>query len=479
MDLEKIISKIQPFLIPSLLSLGALFICLGNPLHPLATNQPQTDQSAFLLLGQSMHRGIMPYRDLFDHKGPLLYVINWLGLFAGFTGVWLIELAGMLVSVFFCYKTARRFFDEAASFVGTAATFAALPSWYGTGSLCESYALPFSFVSLYCLSGYFVQDYELKRRQVFISGACMGGVLMLRANMIGLWIGLCAAIFIHSLSLKKFRLLPRYVLFFGGGLVVSIAPFMVWMAAARMLDGFYRCYIQFNFTYIEVPPIQILRVIAYAIYSYPVIPLVTAIMLYLFLIRDRLSGSQHLLNLTNIAAFGVTVYLSALSGRSYEHYFMVFLPCLVVPLAWMAEAMASHLKIKPAIALILIGIMLNRSVVTGVNSIRDTMNTDEIGNELASFIKSHTAPDEPILMVGNYCRLYFMSERSPVGYYVNIPAHSSIDASYLEEFAAQKPRVIASYAERFLPKIIGEYIKAHYTPILEYRDYVIWELNDA
>ncbi len=35
-----------------------------------------TDSSAFLYIGSQMSVGKVPYLDLFDHKGPLLYVIN-------------------------------------------------------------------------------------------------------------------------------------------------------------------------------------------------------------------------------------------------------------------------------------------------------------------------------------------------------------------------------------------------------------------
>jgi hypothetical protein len=214
------ISRVKPYFYPALFGVMALLICLCSPLHPFAKSSPSTDSSAYLFIGKSMARGIMPYTGLFDNKGPLLYVINWLGMLIGFTGVWLIGLVFMFLSIWFCYKTARRFFGKSASFLSTVITFIALLSWYGGGNYTESYALLFLFAALYCLTGYFVQNFELHRAQVFISGACIGGVLMLRPNMIGLWIGMCAVIFIHSLIIRRLKNIPGYILFFIAGIII-------------------------------------------------------------------------------------------------------------------------------------------------------------------------------------------------------------------------------------------------------------------
>ena len=96
--------------------LGALFICAAIALLsslqlctvPFFKGATETDASVFLYIGRRMHEGFMPYRDIFDHKGPILYLINWLGLFlhtdwAPYLGVWLLELLNLFAFAYGAY----------------------------------------------------------------------------------------------------------------------------------------------------------------------------------------------------------------------------------------------------------------------------------------------------------------------------------------------------------------------------------------
>jgi hypothetical protein len=474
------IAKIKPYSYQVLLGIGALLICLCSPLHPLAKNTHRSDSSVFLLIGELMQQGIMPYRDIFDHKGPLLYVINWLGMLVGYTGVWLIEFAGMLISVMLCHETARRFFSEKASFLSTVATFITLIPWYGGGNYAESYALPFLFGALYCLTGYFTQDYELSRKQVFISGACMGGILMLKPNMIGVWVGMCAVIFGHSIVIKKFKLLSRYVVFFIAGIIIVIMPFVVWMWTEGMLDSFYRCYIQFNFDYIDVPLINIIRSM-YGVFQYPLMPITLAVLLVLFLQKWNPGSCMGVLNLSVMLMFAVTIVLATLNGGSSKHYLMVLLPCLIIPTAWLVEAILNHFNPSPVLMLVLTAIILNQSIGAGAGRIADTMRLDDTGVALATFVKNHTNPDETILYIGHHVRLYLMSERLPAGYYMYLsPPMLDIPAvieNYTDELVLRKPRIIV-YGDYYLPDEISDYINENYTVIYEYDVHKVCEINE-
>ena len=56
-------------------AVGTLFhLYPGNHLHPTG------DSAAFVFIGKQMLKGKVPYLDYFDHKGPLLYLIEYAGL---------------------------------------------------------------------------------------------------------------------------------------------------------------------------------------------------------------------------------------------------------------------------------------------------------------------------------------------------------------------------------------------------------------
>ena len=66
----------QAGLVLLFLFLPASLLYYGNPLDHL----PGTDNGVFLYGGQQLLAGKTPYLDFWDHKGPLIYFINAIGL---------------------------------------------------------------------------------------------------------------------------------------------------------------------------------------------------------------------------------------------------------------------------------------------------------------------------------------------------------------------------------------------------------------
>ena len=55
--------------------------------------QAATDSDVFFVIGRALRSGLIPYRDMFDHKGPLIYFIDAVGDFLwGFRGIGIIEI---------------------------------------------------------------------------------------------------------------------------------------------------------------------------------------------------------------------------------------------------------------------------------------------------------------------------------------------------------------------------------------------------
>ena len=88
LDNKKVILTI--LLIVSILT---LLICSKNsPLYPY---NDWVDGNAFFTMGKGMFNGKVPYKDLFEQKGPLLYLIYVIGYLIShdtFLGVYLLEV---------------------------------------------------------------------------------------------------------------------------------------------------------------------------------------------------------------------------------------------------------------------------------------------------------------------------------------------------------------------------------------------------
>ena len=67
-----------------------------------------------------MDKGYMPYLHTFDHKGPYLYILNWIGMqISYYKGVWLIEFINLFITICAFYKIARLKCNKGSSIIIT------------------------------------------------------------------------------------------------------------------------------------------------------------------------------------------------------------------------------------------------------------------------------------------------------------------------------------------------------------------------
>ena len=88
-----------------------------------------TDACVYLRCAEWMQDGLTMYRDMFDHKGPLVYMIYAPVSYLGPMGVWLLDVVILYISLLLIYRTARIFVNNRNSLViaGLMACFIQLP----------------------------------------------------------------------------------------------------------------------------------------------------------------------------------------------------------------------------------------------------------------------------------------------------------------------------------------------------------------
>ena len=74
-----------------------------SPLYP---NYYGDDSAVFVLIGKAIVNGKIVYKDLFDHKGPILFFIEAIGYsISERTGIWIIQCIFGLFTLLFVYRT--------------------------------------------------------------------------------------------------------------------------------------------------------------------------------------------------------------------------------------------------------------------------------------------------------------------------------------------------------------------------------------
>lgn len=138
----------------------SLLTSLSASNNSLRVGNTGPDSSVFNYMARVILNGGMPYRDSFDHKGPLIYLIDALGLLIDQqNGVWIIELISVFCILFYSFKIAKLLgCGKKSSLVTVATTALGLVYYFDAGNLTEEYACVFIILSLYVFLNFFLRS---------------------------------------------------------------------------------------------------------------------------------------------------------------------------------------------------------------------------------------------------------------------------------------------------------------------------------
>ena len=231
-----------------------LYICTAS--SPRYATNPWNDANAFLTVGKAMANGLTVYKDIFEQKGPLLYLIHALACFisdTSFTGVYVMQSLSLCVTSFAAYKLASLYVGTGLSVASAVLTcFVTVnSSCYYYGDSAEEFCLPFLMISIYYFCRYFKNTEQAlpKRSVFFLVGFFAGCVAMIKFTVIGFWFAWAAYISLYTLFAKKdFKKAVINALVFLGGMGAAIAPWIVYFAVKGGLRDFIYTYFILNAT---------------------------------------------------------------------------------------------------------------------------------------------------------------------------------------------------------------------------------------
>ena len=122
--------------VTSAFSLSALFC-------PYSRESFRHDAGIFAYIGYAITKGLPLYTGAWDNKGPLLYIINALGIVINYRyGIFILEFLALFITLFFMYKTALYFVPRYIAAISAALAFMPLTVSMEGGNLSEEWALP-------------------------------------------------------------------------------------------------------------------------------------------------------------------------------------------------------------------------------------------------------------------------------------------------------------------------------------------------
>ena len=222
---------------------------LNSPLNPIVPGQIKADSGVFRTVSMLMRKGYFPYRDTFDHKGPLLYVYNYLGdMISTSYGTWLIEVISLFITLIFMYKIAKLKCNKKSSLFITITCLLPLIFYFDGGNYTEEYALPFIAISTFYFLDYLLNN-KISNKRLLLIGATCGGVLLLRPNMIISWGFFSIYILVDLIRKKDYKFLFKCIYLFFLGVLLFITPFIIWIIMNNAFSDFIYQYFKFNSMY--------------------------------------------------------------------------------------------------------------------------------------------------------------------------------------------------------------------------------------
>ncbi len=232
------------------IALFGLLICSKcSPFYPL---NDWVDANAFFTTGKAMVRGIVPYKDLFEQKGPFLYLIYGLGSlisYKSFWGVFCLEVINLTVFLYYVYKIIALFLEQKYAYlIIPILTFLMLTSYAFThGGGAEEFCLAFFGLSLYHFLKHFQKE-EISYKQLLLNGFIAGLIAMTKFTLLGFWFIFMASIFFSLIYDKKYKKAFLACLIFLGGMSIPIILFLIYFLINKGLKDFVDVYFLFNMT---------------------------------------------------------------------------------------------------------------------------------------------------------------------------------------------------------------------------------------
>ncbi len=379
------------------------------------TNLPtQTDSSVFLYIGRQMHRGKVPYVDLFDHKGPLLYFIQYLGCsvwpnsVAG--GVWILEVLSFGVLIRLMLKLSEFSADDRRdSYLGCILLMIVCSfKLYQGGNYTEEYALPWMTLACIIFCSFF-RTGNYTRWQIVVLGLSCMVVFLMQENLITVWIAYIPLVLILLAREKRYKEIGSCIFWFLVGMMIVLVPVLIWAVYNHCLSELWKYYIVFNFEYSgSAGPTAMDYLLLTKKTLSRIWPAVAAMIISL------ICNSKDKIQWMNLWLFIVSLILVEISGRDSLYYLLTLLPALVIPASGLFAAVrklyGKRGKQNGNRAVIILTCLVLVAGAVGHRALSNRKERYEDG--VVPYLTENTTEEDDVLIIGNYAWPYLAADRS-------------------------------------------------------------------
>lgn len=227
-----------------------IIISVCSTSSPLYAFNTWVDANVYFTIGKSMLKGMLPYRDLFDHKGPLLYALHALTSLVSvnsFLGVYLLEVVCCFFTLLYAFKLLRLFCpDDILLLIPLLGAAVCTSTAFWLGDSAEELCMPLLVYAGYVGAKALRENTLPSHREFFLLGLTSACVLWIKFTMLGYYLGWIVAPACLALSQKRFGELMKKLGVLILGIIAATLPFLLYFGWNHAIRDWFEVYFYDN-----------------------------------------------------------------------------------------------------------------------------------------------------------------------------------------------------------------------------------------
>lgn len=307
-----------------------ILICSkSSPLYPL---NDWVDANCYMTVGRAMTEGKRPYCDLFEHKGPLLYMLHAAAALiseSSFFGVFLFEVLACIWFLYLSCRLFRRFTGNSSLWAIPFTAMTVYSSYtFSHGDSAEEFCLPLILCAFLLGLDCIDTSKPPSGRNSYFMGIIAGIIFWTKFNLLGFLIG--GFIILAAISLKNgIASIVRMCAYIVLGVGTVSLPVIIFFAANDALFSLSEVYFYNNIFLYGGEKTPLLRNLADgAVFTVKFLPIGTLLIIAGIAAAVIRRKKRYLLY---GGASLITAFLGAFAGHlSYQYYPLVLAPFAVI-----------------------------------------------------------------------------------------------------------------------------------------------------
>lgn len=347
---------------------AAVMLLVFSACSPLYPTNPWADANCFHTMARGIVKGMLPYRDLIEQKGSLLYFLHVPAVLIspdGFFGVYLLEILALTAFMYISWRMVSLFVQEKCwPLVILAGLIIVTSHSFAWGDSAEEICAPIFAWSVYEAMRYFsATDRKMSNACLLRNGILAGCIMWTKFSLLGIHFAWMAVIAIETvIRERKIGHAVRMCLVFLAGMALPAIPWLILYGANGALGDLWQVYFVQNVTGYR-KSVNLLTHVVKVVCRRSKNNVFMAGLLgagVLYMLFARRGKGMIWQKICLVAMMACAVFLIYSNGRKIDYYYMIlasFVPfgCVAIARLWERVRM---MRLKNCASAALAGVLL-------------------------------------------------------------------------------------------------------------------------